>query len=434
VSDVRVSPEPPQGPASNDGSAYARAMRGLRRVVPSLPRSVWLLEGGALWSAVGTGLVSPFVLIYLHNARGFGFGTTGLVYAAYGAATVVLTPVAGTVIDAVGARRSLLGASLLQAAGWGTLAVAHRPWQAAASFAVAGIGNAAFWSSQATLVTGLTGGAQRATAFALHRIVHNLGLAAGGVAGGLIVRANSPHTFMGLFIADALSFALFGLAALAVPEARREQAERTAGSYRDVLRDRPFLGVLAVNAAMTFAGFAVFESVLPVFAKNDVGLSTRAIGGLFALNVVMVVVLQLPVTRLIEGRRRMLAIAASAAVWTACAIGAFASAEWLHGNPAVVLVFGVIAIFTLGELVFSPTHAALSADLAPERMRGRYLSLVTNSFAIGYTAGPAAGAALLGVSSAALWFPVAAVLAVTALGSLALDRALPPDVAIAPRT
>jgi len=403
-------------------------------MLPELPRAVWLLEGGALWSAVGSGLVTPFVLIYLHNARGFGLGTTGLIYAAYGAVTVVLTPAAGAMIDAVGARRSLLGASVLQAAGWGSLAVAQRPWQAAACFAGAGIGNAAYWSSQATLVAGLAEGAQRGIAFSLQRIVQNLGLAIGGVAGGLVVHAADPHTFMGLFVADAASFALFGLAAQAVPEARREKRERAAGGYREVLRDRPFLGVLAVNAAMTFAGFAQFEAVLPVFARNDVGLSTRAIGGLFALNVVMVVVLQLPVTRIVEGRRRMRAIAAAAAVWTLCAIGALAAARWLHGNGAVVLIFGVIAVFTLGELVFSPTHAALSADLAPERLRGRYLSLVTNSFAIGYTAGPAAGAALLGVSSAALWLPVAAVLALTAVGSAALDRVIPADVATAPST
>ena len=65
------------------------ALRGRRRfqeplrdlvagLDPGLSRAVWTLQAGMLVSAVGTGMVLPFLLIYLHNVRGFALTTSGL--------------------------------------------------------------------------------------------------------------------------------------------------------------------------------------------------------------------------------------------------------------------------------------------------------------------------------------------------------------------
>ena len=57
----------------------------LRSLDPRLPRSVWILNTGGLLNAVGTGMAYPFVVIYLHNVRGFSLGISGLIVAASGA-------------------------------------------------------------------------------------------------------------------------------------------------------------------------------------------------------------------------------------------------------------------------------------------------------------------------------------------------------------
>jgi len=49
------------------------------------------------------------MLIYLHNVRGFGLGTVGLVLAANGAVSLVVGPLSGPVIDRIGGRWTLVG-------------------------------------------------------------------------------------------------------------------------------------------------------------------------------------------------------------------------------------------------------------------------------------------------------------------------------------
>jgi len=92
----------------------------LRSLDPRLPRSVWILNTGGLMNAVGTGMAYPFVVIYLHNVRGFSLGMSGLIVAASGAAGIVCGPAIGIVIDKIGGRLTLAGALTLQAIGWGS--------------------------------------------------------------------------------------------------------------------------------------------------------------------------------------------------------------------------------------------------------------------------------------------------------------------------
>jgi hypothetical protein len=47
-------------------------------------------------NAVGTGMAYPFVVIYLHNVRGFSLGISGLIVAASGAAGIICGPAIGT--------------------------------------------------------------------------------------------------------------------------------------------------------------------------------------------------------------------------------------------------------------------------------------------------------------------------------------------------
>ena len=63
-------------------AGVAAYVRGLD---PQLPRAVWTLEAGTFVNFFGSGIAFPYLLIYLHNVRGFGLGTAGLVVAAMGA-------------------------------------------------------------------------------------------------------------------------------------------------------------------------------------------------------------------------------------------------------------------------------------------------------------------------------------------------------------
>ena len=64
---------------------------------------------------------------------------------------------------------------------------------------------------------------------------------------------------------------------------------------------RIFMALMVMNALYIGAGIAQLE-ILPAFAKNEAGVSERGIGWLFFINTLVVVVLQLPTTRLARGK------------------------------------------------------------------------------------------------------------------------------------
>ena len=100
----------------------------------------------------------------------------------------------------------MLGLSLaILTVGYAAYAFVHVPWQGFVVAAVSGIGVGGFWPAQSTLIAGLTPTAQRPAAFAMQRVVMNLGFGLGALTGGLIAAADTPRSFEALFLLDAVS-------------------------------------------------------------------------------------------------------------------------------------------------------------------------------------------------------------------------------------
>ena len=150
----------------------------------------------------------------------------------------------------------------------------------------------------------------------MQRLAMNLGVALGGVVGGLIASVSRPATFTILFAVDSVTFLAYALvlSRLRVPPLH---AGRARGSWVAVARDRTFVSVTALNAVFMAATMALMVELLPAFAKNVAGVSEREIGVIFALESLGIVLFQLPVAKVVEGRRRMRTLALMGLVWSA---------------------------------------------------------------------------------------------------------------------
>jgi MFS family permease len=407
--------------------AYARGLD------PKLPRSVWTMEAGGLANAFGNGVAYPFTVIYLHNVRGFSLGIAGLVLATNAMVGLGAGPLAGIVVDRIGGRVTLAASLVLMAIGFGAFPWVTEPWHAFVASAVAGVGNGGFWPSQSTLLAGLTPQARRHAAFALQRVTRNLGIGLGGITGGLIATTSDAGSFTVLYMIDAATFIAFAVVLSLVPEpdlpAVADGARR--GRYLDVLRHRVFLGFVGLNVLFVAAGYAQLE-LLPVFAKNEAGVTEKAIGLIFFANTLVIVLAQLPVSKLLEGRRRMRSLAAMTVLWAAAWIGVLASGALLETAAAATAFALAVMVFALGECFQGPTQGALVADLAPPHLRGRYMALSTLSWELGFIVGPAAGGFILDAEPLALWPLAAMVCVVAGAGALALERGLPRELRLTP--
>ena len=243
----------------------------LRSLNPRLPLPVWLLQIGGLTNSFGNGLALPFLVIYLHDVRGFSLGTAGLIVAISSAGQVAAGIFAGPLIDRFGPKRVLGTGLVLQAVGYGLLPLVRSPWQAFVLVALEGAGSAGFWPSQSTLISRLTPAARRHAAFAQQRVTMNLGIGLGGLAAGSIARVHDPTTFTVLFVLDALTFLAYVgvLAFIRDPGVEPGEAGDAPASYRAVLRHKTFLGLWALNFLFVFAGYSLFN-LLPVVRARRV--------------------------------------------------------------------------------------------------------------------------------------------------------------------
>jgi MFS family permease len=406
----------------------------LRSLNPGLPRSVQTLQLGGLINFFGSGLAIPFLFIYLHNVRGIGLATAGLILATNGATGLAAGPFAGALVDRVGGRRILAGALVVQALAYAMYPLIAEPWHGFAASAVAGIGIGMFWPAQSSLIAQLTPGDRRAAAFATQRLTMNLGFGLGGLVGGLIATTSDPTTFTVIFLLNSATFLGYIVALVRVPEPERPRTDEEVarGSYRDVLRHRVFIAVLAINVLLITAGIAQLTS-FPVYAKNEAALTERAIGTIFFLNTVVIVLAQLPLAKLLEGRRRMPAIGLVGLLWAGSWL-LFPAGAGLADGIATAAIFALaIAVFAIGEGLHGVVHAPLVVDLAVPQILGRYLALSSMSWEVGFTVGPALAGVVLDLSPHGLWFLAAAICLAAGCFALALEPRLPDGVLRTPR-
>jgi MFS family permease len=395
---------------------------------PRLPREVYVLQAGGLVNAFGNGVVLPFLIIYLHNVRGISLGIAGLAAAAQSATALGSGFFAGTLSDRVGPRRVLLAALGVMAVAFALMPLIRTAPHAFAIYVLWGIGSGSFWPAQSTLLAGLTPPTRRAAAYALQRLTMNVGVAIGGVVAGLIASVAHPGSFTILFLIDVATFVAYLAVLLVRVPSPALHPDRAAGSWRLVARDRTMLSFSLLNAVFMASAIALMVELLPAFAKNVAHVDEREIGVIFALDSIGVALLQLPVAKLSEGRRRMRGLALMGVVWAASLLAVWAGGAWTAATGAAVVFAAATLVFAFGETLHGTIHAPLSADLAPPALVGRYLALASLSWQAGWIAGPAAGGFFLQHAPLALWPAAAGVNLLCAGWALRLERRLPESV------
>jgi MFS family permease len=404
----------------------------LRSLDPRLPREVYVLEVGALVNAFGNGVVLPFLLIYLHNVRGIPFGLAGSAAAVQSAAALASGFLGGTLSDRLGPKRVLLGSLVVMTVAFALMPAIRTAWHAFAIYTLWGVGSGSFWPSQSALLAALTPAARRAPAYALQRLSMNVGVALGGVVAGLIASVGRPGSFTVLFAIDCATFVGYMLV-LARVRAPALHEGRLGGSWRAVLRDRVFTVYTLLNAAFMTAAISLVVELLPAFGKNVAGISEQEVGIVFALDAVGIVIFQLPVVKLSEGRRRMRGFALMGTLWAATLLAVWAAGSWTSATAAFAILAGVMLVFAVGECLHGAIHTPLSVDLAPPQLVGRYTAAASISWQMGWIVGPAAGGFLLQHRPLLLWPIAAGINLAAAAGALALEPYLPERVRRTPR-
>jgi MFS family permease len=235
---------------------------------------------------------------------------------------------------------------------------------------------------------------QRITTFAWYRLAVNLGAAAGPAVAGFL----ASHSFLLLFIGDALTSLAFGLLALfALPKQKSgSTAQKTgqAGLWETLRGDYRFLLFLLGSTLIAF----VYFQYLSTFALqvHAYGLSSTVYGFLLSVNGAVIIVLELPFSSI---TRRFPTQPVIAIGWLLIALG-FGLTAVASTLPLLVIT---VVIWTIGEMVHSPVSAAYVTNLAPTPFRGRYQGIWGLTWSAGLVLGPTLGAVIFSWNSTGLW-------------------------------
>ncbi|MEV0152793.1 MFS transporter [Micromonospora sp. NPDC050686] len=390
-----------------------RTVRGwFQETAGGLPRTFWYLWTGTLINRLGS-FVLVFLAIYLTQARGFSATQAGLVIGLWGVGGAVGTTVGGTLTDRWGRRPTLLTAHLGAATMMVALGLARPLWAVAVGALLLGTFAEAARPAFGAMMIDVVPAKDRLRAFSLNYWAINLGFACAAVLAGLAAEAG----YLLLFLVDAVTTLVTALIIFfRVGETRRVSVAAPtggaapAGALRTIAADRVFLVFVTLNLLGALV-FLQHISMLPI-AMSDSGLSPATYGSVIALNGVLIVVGQLFVPRLIRGRSRSHVLALAAVVMgVGFGLTAFADAAWFFGLTVLV--------WTLGEMLNSPSNATLIAELSPAELRGRYQGVFSLSWQLAGAIAPVLGGLVRERSGdTALWLGCAAIGLVMAVAHL----------------
>ncbi|KPI10582.1 major facilitator superfamily MFS_1 [Actinobacteria bacterium OK074] len=396
-----------------------------------LPARTRAVIAANLVSSVGTGLVQPFLVLYLTKVRQVPVGTATAVIAVIALASVVGGPVAGRLVDNVSLRVTAAGAMTLAAAGTAGFAFVVTAREAVVSGLVYGVAYGAMQSVWNTAMARDVRGEHRATAFGMQFVGLNIGVGLGGVLGGLFASTADATSFQWLYAGDACSFLLAG-AVLVLAVGGRETAaaepaeDEGAGApgYGVVLRDRNFLRVLVFTTTLMIVGYGQLESSIPGLVAVT-GIDARVMAWAFVANTVCIVVLQFAAITRITRVRPAVLLAGTSAAWALCWLLLLTtSGAPLGAAPALVIC--AVAVFAVGEALLSVSLPTLVNGLASDRLRGRYNGAYSAAMSVGLVIGPLLGGQLLATGHTWLLSAVLGLGATCCIGyALVLGRQLP---------
>jgi len=362
------------------------------------PRQFYLLLAGNLVSATGGAMIWPFLSIYLRQRLDLPLATIASLLTLNAVMGILASFIAGPAADRIG-RKRIMAISLCAGVIYYLLMSRAETLPAyAVLMGLWGAFNPLFSVGANAMIADLIPTKQRMDAYSLVRIIHNVGIAIGPIAGGFLAVVSYTYAFYGA----ALAFAFFAVLVIffvreTLPEKAAHSAATTAAGYGPVLRDRTFISFTLLFALTTMAASIMFI-LLPVYSKENFGLAENRYSYIVTVNATMCIFIQYFVTRVIR-RFPALPVIGVGALFYAVGVGSVAL-----GAGFWSFVISMV-IMTMGELILTPASTNLAAELAPPEMRGRYMSIYGLGWPIASGIGPIIGGFLSDtIAPVAMWY------------------------------
>lgn len=378
----------------------------VRAYVPNT-RSGRMLSLGAAIDSLGTGLFLSLLPVFLVRSLGVEPLYVGLIVGFANLIALFVSVPTGWLCDLLGADFVWKSLVVIRMIGYtGFLFVDSFLAYALLTCLLVPLDRGSGTAQQAFVVRSEPPG-ERSRSMAGVRTARNVGMSVGLLLTGVVLGLGTDWAFQLGFLVNALSYGALLAAVMTVaragaaakstePADQPEPAERSAeqpseketGEGPSPFRNRRYLTLVAGDALVLLHDSLLF-TLFPLWLVSRTEVPDAMVGPLLAVNTVLTVLLQVPLTRWAkdhDGARRTV-IAAVGPLLACCLL--FVAAE-VSGGAAAATALSVVAILslTVGENLHSVGSFELSHRMAPPALIGRYLGVFNLGNSMQLTIGP----------------------------------------------
>jgi POT family proton-dependent oligopeptide transporter len=373
----------------------------LARLKSGFSKAFWIANTLELFERFAYYASKAVLAVYIADGIGLGPVTAGLLAGSvFNTLLYLLPPLAGTVVDRFGFRRSLMACFAIFSVGYFLIGLAGLP---AGAPLVAALGGPKSYTLFALVVTAVGGslikpcvvgtvartttGGTKALGYSIYYTLVNIGGAIGPIL-AIPVRENVGIAWV-LVMSSATTFLLFVFTSLFFGEPPRPADVAAPKSMGGVLADmlRVFGNLRFMAFLVIFSGFwAMFWQVfysLPFYVRDVLKFPRFEL--IETVDAWAIILVTIPVTALAKKLRPIRAMTIGFLLASLC---------WMvmASSPTLPVTIAAIVVFALGEGLQSPRYYEYVANLAPKEQVGTYMGFAFLPIAIGtFTAGIISG-------------------------------------------
>ncbi len=376
-------------------------LQAYRAAYGGLSHEVWILSIAMLINRTGS-MVLAFLALYLTNRLGFSMSAAGLIFSVYGLGSIAGAYLGGRLIRPLGAVRTQI-VGLILAMPCCLMIPLFSSWSGiAAAVFLTSLFSEAVRPASNVAIAQFTPPEFQTRAYGLQRMAINLGFSIGPAIGGFLAEID----FVWLFIVDGISTGLGGLFLIsqfgfrrysknssAAEKQRSAEINQNSGSP---FSDKPFLCFLGLIILVMLVFFQ-FTATYPKYMQDHYELTKPQIGGLFAVNTVIIVVFEMLFLNVV--RRFSLLRMIGWGCFLLC-LG-FGILPW---GTTIWWAILAMVVMTFGEMLFLPLATGYVAERSAGRDQGLYMSWYAMTFSIGAVFAPMLGSSIYQHNQDLIWY------------------------------
>jgi len=362
-------------------------------------RQIWLQALGRSLCQIAAGLIYFYIPLVFVNQVGLSATSVGFSVGLSSLSGIVGHILGGVLADSprVGRKSTLMLSGVLGVLESLVLAFTTTLPVLIVASLLLGVSVGFYWTAADAAVMDVTQPEERSQAFAIMSVAENLGNGIGILGGGILLTLLHQSSKL-LFLSCALIYLAFALMVRFTMPSTRQASEsevHTSTGLFVALKDRSLLVFILANVLFT-TYIALVTSTIPLYFTNFVPAISGGSGtvtstaSLFTWCYIGVgALLQIPIAQLFSKFSKVRVLMVALLMW---AVG-FALV-WVTGIATTTqFAWGVVAlcVMALATITYKPFAAAIVSELAPASLRGAYIAVSSQCWAIGYFVGPTLG-------------------------------------------